>query len=480
MTSPDATVCADLVIGGDLVATSESLAVLDPATGKELGTVSLAGAAECEAAVAAAHMSLDRWARTSPRQRAEILRRAFELMTAHGEQLARLVTLENGKVLADSRAEVAYAAEFFRWFSEETVRITGDFRLAPEGDKRIVVTHQPVGVSLLITPWNFPAAMATRKLAPALAAGCSVVLKPASETPLTALAIAEILQRAGVPAGVVNVVVAAPTAVRVREMLHDPRVRNLSFTGSTEVGVALMHEAADRVVRTSMELGGNAPFLVLEDADVEEAVAGAMVAKLRNGGAACTAANRFYVHAAVAEEFTRRLGDAMGALRVGPGIEPRSDIGSLVSVTERDKVAAVVDQAMDEGARALVGGRSTAGPGAFYPPTLLAGVEPDAGVLDVELFGPVAPVVTFEREDDAVRMANDTPYGLIAYVYSRDVARGFAVADRLEAGMIALNRGALSDPAAPFGGMKESGIGREGGFAGIHEFLETKYVAAGL
>jgi succinate-semialdehyde dehydrogenase/glutarate-semialdehyde dehydrogenase len=399
-------------------------------------------------------------------------------MTAHGEQLARLITLENGKVLADSRAEVAYAAEFFRWFSEEAVRVTGDFRTAPAGDKRIVVTHQPVGVSLLVTPWNFPAAMATRKLAPALAAGCSVVLKPASDTPLTALAIAEILQRAGVPDGVVNVVVAAPTAVRVSEMLHDPRVRNLSFTGSTEVGVALLHEAADRVVRTSMELGGNAPFLVLEGADVDDAVAGAMVAKLRNGGAACTAANRFYVHASVAHAFTQRLGQAMGALRVGPGIDPGSDVGSLVSVPERDKVAGVVQRAMDEGARALVGGRTTPGPGAFYPPTLLAGVAPDADVLGVELFGPVAPVVTFEDEDDAVRMANNTPYGLIAYVYAGDVGRGFAVADRLDAGMVALNRGAVSDPAAPFGGMKESGIGREGGFDGIHEFLEAKYVAA--
>ena len=480
MTSPDDSIRGALFIGGGQITTSETLAVLDPATGKELGSVSIAGAVECEAAVTAADESLEAWAGTSPRDRAEVLRRAYELMTAHADQLARLITLENGKVLADARAEVAYAAEFFRWFSEEAVRVTGDFRTAPAGDKRIVVTHQPVGVSLLVTPWNFPAAMATRKLAPALAAGCSVVLKPASETPLTALAIGEVLHRAGVPDGVVNVVVAAPTAVRVREMLHDRRVRNLSFTGSTEVGVALLHEAADQVVRTSMELGGNAPFVVLEGADVDDAVAGAMVAKLRNGGAACTAANRFYVHASVVDAFTRRLGEAMGALRVGPGIEPRSDIGSLVSVPEREKVAGAVDRAIDEGARALVGGGCAPGPGAFYPPTLLAGVEPDAGVLGVELFGPVAPVVTFEDEDDAVRMANDTPYGLIAYVYGGDVGRGFAVADRLEAGMVALNRGALSDPAAPFGGMKESGIGREGGFAGIHEFLETKYVAASL
>jgi len=480
MTTVDTAPRGDLFVGGCRVDTSNRLPVVDPATGKELASVSVAGAAECEAAVAAADASLEGWARSSPRDRAEVLRRAFEIMTAHGEQIARIITLENGKVLADSRAEVAYAAEFFRWFSEEAVRVSGDFRMAPAGDKRIVVTHQPVGVSLLVTPWNFPAAMATRKLAPALAAGCSVVLKPASETPLTALAIAEVLERAGVPAGVVNVVVAAPTPVRVREMLHDPRVRNLSFTGSTEVGVALLHEAADRVVRTSMELGGNAPFLVLEDADLDAAVAGAMVAKLRNGGAACTSANRFYVHAALADEFASRLGQAMDALRVGPGIEARSDIGSLVSVTERDKVAQIADAAVSAGARAVVGGRSIGGAGAFYPPTLLTGVEPDAEILDIEIFGPVAPVVTFESEDDAIRMANATPYGLIAYVYSADVQRAFSVADQLEAGMIAVNRGALSDPAAPFGGMKESGLGREGGFAGIHEFLETKYVATSL
>jgi succinate-semialdehyde dehydrogenase/glutarate-semialdehyde dehydrogenase len=480
MTTIDAVPRGALFIGGDRIETDNRLPVLDPATGKEIASVSVAGAPECEAAITAAADSLADWAGTSPRDRAETLRRAFDILTAHGEQIARLITLENGKVLADSRAEVAYAAEFFRWFSEEAARVSGDFRLAPAGDKRIVVTHQPVGVSLLITPWNFPAAMATRKLAPALAAGCSIVLKPASETPLTALAIAEVLERAGVPAGVVNVVVAAPTPVRVREMLHDPRVRNLSFTGSTEVGVALLHEAADRVVRTSMELGGNAPFVVLEDADVDAAVAGAMVAKLRNGGAACTAANRFYVHAAVADEFASRLGEAMGRLRVGPGIDPRSEIGSLVSVVERDKVESIVAAAVSAGARPVVGGSSIAGAGAFYPPTLLTGVAPDADILDTEIFGPVAPIVTFESDDDAIRMANATPYGLIGYVYSGNVQRAFSVADRLDAGMIAINRGALSDPAAPFGGMKESGIGREGGFAGIHEFLETKYVAASL
>ncbi|WP_098956231.1 NAD-dependent succinate-semialdehyde dehydrogenase [Pseudonocardia sp. N23] len=480
MTTVDTAPRGELFVGGNRVDTADRLPVVDPATGKEFASVSVAGAAECGAAVDAAAESLPGWARTSPRDRAEVLRRAFEIMTAHGEQLARIITLENGKVLADSRAEVAYAAEFFRWFSEEAVRVPGDFRTAPAGDKRIVVTHQPVGVSLLVTPWNFPAAMATRKLAPALAAGCSVVLKPASETPLTALAIAEVLELAGVPAGVVNVVVAAPTPVRVREMLHDPRVRNLSFTGSTEVGVKLLHESADQVVRTSMELGGNAPFLVLEDADVEAAVAGALIAKLRNGGAACTAANRFYVHAAVAREFTAQLSHAMQRLRVGPGIDAASDIGSLVSVVERAKVEQIVDAATSAGARAVVGGTSVAGAGAFYPPTILTGVDPDADILGVEIFGPVAPVVTFESEDDAVRMANATPYGLISYVYSRDVQRAFAVADRLDAGMVALNRGALSDPAAPFGGMKESGIGREGGFAGIHEFLETKYIAAGL
>ncbi len=467
----------DLFIGGAWVPGADRISVLDPATGDAITDVALAGDAECAAAVSAAAAAAAEWSATAPRLRAEILRRAFELMTAEIEPLAELITRENGKVLADARAEATYAAEFFRWFSEEAVRITGDYRLAPAGDKRIVVTHGPIGVSLLVTPWNFPAAMATRKIAPALAAGCTVVLKPATETPLTALAIASICERAGVPAGVVNVVVASPAGPRVRAMLHDPRVRNLSFTGSTEVGSLLLHEAADRVLRTSMELGGNAPFLVLEGADVEDAVAGAMVAKLRNGGAACTAANRFYVHASLTEQFTSALAAAMSSLRLGPGLASDSQLGALVSRDERDKVAAVVDKAIGDGARPRTGGTVPAGPGAFYPATVLDNVEPCAAVLDVEIFGPVAPVVTVSDDEEAIALANASDYGLISYVYAADAGRGLAVAERLEAGMVAVNRGSLSDPAAPFGGVKQSGLGREGGFDGIHEFLETKYIA---
>ncbi|MEU8205740.1 NAD-dependent succinate-semialdehyde dehydrogenase [Streptosporangium sp. NPDC049046] len=471
---------SELFIGGEWVPGTDTLPVLDPALGEPITEVAVAGERECAQAVDAAAAALAPWAARAPRERAEILRRAYELMTAEVDDIARLIVRENGKVLADAKAEVVYAAEFFRWFAEEAVRVTGDYRLAPGGDKRIIVTHQPIGVSLLITPWNFPAAMATRKIGPALAAGCSVVLKPATETPLTALAVADVLARAGVPDGVVNVVVAAPTAQRVREMLHDPRVVNLSFTGSTEVGRVLLHEAADQVVRTSMELGGNAPFLVLADADVQAAVEGAMIAKLRNGGAACTAANRFYVHRAVAEEFTAAFAHAMAGLKVGSGLDPANHIGSLVSTTERGKVAELVDQAVGAGARPVTGGAVLDGPGAFYPPTVLAGIEPDAAILDVEIFGPVAPIVVFDSDEEAVTRANATPYGLISYVYTGDLRRGLRVAEQLDAGMVALNRGVLSDPAAPFGGVKQSGLGREGGFDGIHEFLETKYIAADI
>ncbi|WP_307833447.1 NAD-dependent succinate-semialdehyde dehydrogenase [Pimelobacter simplex] len=454
--------------------------VIDPAAGEPFAEVHMAGADECTAAVDAAAGAADAWAATSPRFRADILRRAYEAMTDQHEPLARLITRENGKALPDARAEVTYAAEFFRWFAEEAVRIQGEFRTAPAGDKRIIVTQHPVGPSLLVTPWNFPAAMATRKWAPALAAGCTTILKPASETPLTALAIAEILVAAGLPPGVVNVVPASPAGPRVSGMLHDTRIKNLSFTGSTEVGVALLHEAADQVVRTSMELGGNAPFVVLEDADIDDAVQGALVAKLRNGGAACTAANRFYVHAAVAMEFTEKLTFAMNGLRLGPGLHDGVDIGALVSVAERDKVAALVDKASSSGARITTGGKIPDGAGAFYPPTVLADLDPTNDLLANEIFGPVAPIVTFESVDDAVRLANDTPYGLISYVYGQAFQDAFAVADRIESGMVAINRGTVSDPAAPFGGMKESGIGREGGFAGIHEFLESKYIAASI
>lgn len=470
-----------LVIGAERPLSPGRLPVRDPSTGEVFAEIAVAGGAECSLAIDAAESSAADWAATPARERAEVLRRTFELMMEFREPLARLITRENGKALSDARAEVAYAAEFFRWFSEEAVRVSGDFRHAPSGDKRIIVTHQPVGISLLVTPWNFPAAMATRKWAPAIAAGCTTILKPASETPLTAIAIAELMLSAGLPAGVVNVVPAAPTATRVREMLHDPRVRNLSFTGSTEVGALLLRESADQVVRTSMELGGNAPFVVLADADISLAVEGSLIAKLRNGGAACTAANRFYVHSSIADAFTNELASRMSNLSVGPGLaNVRHDIGSLVSVAERDKVARLVDQAVAAGATPVLGGSIPEGDGAFYPPTILADVAADAAILDREIFGPVAPVVVFDTDDEAVRLANNTPYGLIAYVYGGEFQRAFGVADRLEAGMVAINRGALSDPAAPFGGMKESGLGREGGFAGIHEFLESKYIAASL
>ncbi|MCW2757904.1 MAG: succinate-semialdehyde dehydrogenase, partial [Nocardioidaceae bacterium] len=404
--------------------------------------------------------------------------RAFELMTERREQLAELIVLENGKALTDACGEVAYAAEFFRWFSEETVRVGGEYRLAPGGDKRIVTVPEPVGVSVLITPWNFPAAMATRKIAPALAAGCTVVLKPAPETPLSALSVADVLERAGVPAGVVNVVLPEPAGQPVAEMLADPRVRCLSFTGSTQVGRLLLHACADTVVRTSMELGGNAPFVVLEDADVAAAVEGAMVAKMRNGGSACTAANRFYVHRSVAEDFTARLTARMAAIRTGVGVAPGVELGALVSDAERDKVLDLVSGALEEGAV-----RTTPSPdlptGAFVAPTVLGSVPADAAILRTEIFGPVAAVVVVDGEDEAVHLANDTEAGLIAYVYAEE-AHGIRVAGRLEAGMVAVNRGVVSDPAAPFGGTKQSGLGREGGFEGIHEFLETKYIAVGV
>jgi succinate-semialdehyde dehydrogenase/glutarate-semialdehyde dehydrogenase len=470
----------DLFIDGTWQPGSGRVEVHDPATGEVIADVATAGEAECDAAVAAAHAALPAWAARPARERAEILRRAFELLTEESDDFAELITRENGKVLADARSEVLYAAEFFRWFSEEAVRVAGDYRAAPGGDKRMVVTHEPVGVSLLITPWNFPAAMATRKIGPALAAGCTVILKPATETPLTALAMAELLQRAGVPNGVVNVILPVPVGRQVDRLLHDPRVRNLSFTGSTEVGRVLLRSCADNIVRASMELGGNAPFLVLEGADVEAAVAGAMVAKMRNGGSACTAANRFYVHRSLAEEFTRLLAAEMGALRLAPGLEEGAQLGALVSAGERDKVAGLVESAVSAGARCVVGGAVPQGTGAFYPATVLTDVAPDADLLATEIFGPVAPVVVVDDEDEAIRLANDTEYGLIAYVFAADQGRGMRAAHRLEAGMVAVNRGVVSDPAAPFGGMKQSGLGREGGFAGIHEFLETKYIAADL
>lgn len=452
----------------------ETFPVLNPADGSELARFAVATQEDCIAAIDAAERALSPWAATPARERSEILRSAFEILREDREKLAEIISLENGKAHADALGEANYAIEFFRWFAEEAVRIPGEFRLSPSGDKRILVTRQPIGVSLLITPWNFPAAMATRKLAPALAAGCTTILKPARETPLTAAFVVDALSRAGVPDGVVNLVTPVPTGPLVSGMLHHPSVRKLSFTGSTEVGRILLREAADSIVSCSMELGGNAPFIVLPDADLDAAVAGAVVAKMRNGGSACTAANRFYVHRSVYEEFEQRLSAELQEFSVGPGTDPANTLGALVSTHERDKVAALVDRAVDEGGRLTLGGSALA-PGAFYPPTILKDVTHGSEITRTEIFGPVCTLVGFDSVDEAVAMANDTEYGLISYVFGPE-EEAFRVGLRLDAGMVAVNQGVLSDPAAPFGGMKQSGLGREGSSEGILEFLEEKYV----
>jgi len=470
----------DLFIGGVWRGSDDGsrFDVSDPATGDVLTSVANGTVADGMAAVAAAHAAAPAWAATPPRQRGEILRKAFELMLEQAGQIARLMTAENGKALPDARGEVLYAAEFFRWFSEEAVRLNGSISTAPAGTNRILVVHQPVGVSVLVTPWNFPAAMATRKIGPALAAGCPVILKPASETPLTALLMAKLLAEAGVPDGVVNVVPSTRSGKVVGAMLADPRVRKLSFTGSTEVGRVLLKQAAENIVKCSMELGGNAPFVVFADADLDAAIAGAMIAKMRNGGEACTAANRFYVQAPIADEFARRLAEKMGALRMGAGAETGTELGPLVNASTRDKVDALVKGTVAAGATVLIGGEPAAGPGYFYPPTVLTGVPEGAPVLVEEIFGPVAPVVAFDTEEQAIRLANQTEYGLVSYVYTGDLARGLRVAEAIESGMVGINRGIVSDPAAPFGGVKQSGIGREGGHDGLLEFTESKYIAA--
>jgi succinate-semialdehyde dehydrogenase/glutarate-semialdehyde dehydrogenase len=469
----------DLCVGGKVVPASDGgrFDVLDPATGAVLATVADGTVEDALAAVDAAAEAAAGWAATAPRERSEILRRAFELMTERSEEIAHLISLENGKALPDARGETAYAAEFFRWYAEEAVRASGSVMTAPSGSNKIVVLQQPVGICVLVTPWNFPAAMATRKIGPALAAGCTVILKPASDTPLTALLMAKILADAGVPAGVVNVLPARRSGAVVSAMLHDPRVRKLSFTGSTEVGRVLLREAADQVINCSMELGGNAPFVVLDDADLDAAVDGAMIAKMRNAGEACTAANRFYVHADVADEFSRRLAERMGALRVGPGTDDATEVGPLVNDESAAKVDELVQGAVAAGARVVVGGSRPDRKGFYYDPTVLLDVPDGAAILGEEIFGPVAPVVTFTDEADAIRMANDTEYGLVSYVYTRDLARGLRVSEQLDSGMVGLNRGIVSDPAAPFGGTKQSGVGREGGHEGMLDYLESKYVA---
>ena len=468
-----------LFIGGEWLTSAAHLDVINPASLTSLAQVGDASVDDGLAAVSAAHDAFGAWAATTPRQRSEILRRAFEIMTAEVEDCARLIVLENGKAWRDALGEATYAAEFFRWFAEEAVRVEGGFRPAPAGDKTIITTYQPMGVAYMITPWNFPAAMATRKLAPALAAGCTAVLKPAAETPLTALWVAGVLQRAGVPDGVVNVVTTSQAGAVSSAILADDRIATLSFTGSTFVGKMLLEQTAKRVLPSSMELGGNAPFLVLEGADVAAAVEGAMIAKMRNGGAACTAANRFYVHESLVEDFATRFTTALRSVKIGPGIDRNNDLGAMVSVVERDKIVSLLDAARDEGA---VAQEVTQAPesGAFIAPHVVRDVEHGSTLTRNEIFGPIVPIVTITGDDEAIAMANDTEYGLISYVYAGDKGRGISVARRMQSGMVAIDRGLASDPAAPFGGMKESGLGREGGFAGIHEFLETQYLAVDL
>jgi succinate-semialdehyde dehydrogenase/glutarate-semialdehyde dehydrogenase len=470
---------SDLYINGEWVTTPNRHPVYDPSDNSVITEIAVAGEKEIDAALDAAANAFPSFAKMPARARGEILRKAFEIMITEADDLARLVSRENGKVFADAKGEILYAAEFFRWFSEEAVRVNGEFRHSPSGDKRILVTHQPVGVSLLITPWNFPAAMATRKIGPAVAAGCTVIVKPAMETPLTTLAIVDILHRAGLPAGVVNVITPTPAGPAVSRILADSRVKNLSFTGSTQVGKLLLKQAADRVIRTSMELGGNAPFIVLDDADISDAVAGAMLAKLRNGGAACTAANRFYVSRKVAKEFTEKLTEAMGKIKMAPGLSEGAQLGASVSIKERDKISDLVDASVKQGGKVLLGGAKPAGEGAFYPATVMT-VDANNAILQEEIFGPVAVVVTVDSDEEAISLANDTAYGLISYVYSGALDRAIRVAEAMESGMVAINRGVISDPAAPFGGYKESGLGREGGFDGIHEFLEKKFIGVSI
>jgi succinate-semialdehyde dehydrogenase/glutarate-semialdehyde dehydrogenase len=474
-----ANVPTDLWIGGQWRKASDNARfdVIDPATENKIASVASASVDDAKAAIDAAEAAFEGWAARKPRERAEVLRRAYELIVRDAEQFAKLITIENGKALPDSRSEVLYAAEFFRWYAEEAVRNIGEVSRAPSSGARILVHHKPAGIAVLVTPWNFPAAMATRKIGPALAAGCTVVLKPASETPLTMLALMPVLEEAGVPAGVCNVIPSRRSGPVVSAMLHDPRVRVVSFTGSTEVGRKLLHEAADNVVRPAMELGGNAPFIVFEDADIDAAIDGAMIAKMRNMGEACTAANRFYVHEKVHDEFARKLAAKMGALKMGNGLDEGVNLGPLVNAEGRDKVVELVEDAVRKGAKILVGGKKPEGPGFFYPATVLCDVPDDAKMLNEEIFGPVASLQTFTSEDEVIKRANDTIYGLVAYLYTKDLSRGLRVSEKLEFGMIGLNRGLVSDPAAPFGGMKQSGIGREGAHEGLMEFLETQYIS---
>ena len=458
----------------------ETIDVEDPATGEVLCQVADATPEDAQAALGAAHEKQAEWAATAPNERSEILHSAFEALNDQAGELALLMTLEMGKTLAESKGEIAYASEFFRWYAGEALRVEGQYKVAGDGAGRVLTMRQPVGPCVMITPWNFPMAMGTRKIGPAIAAGCTMVVKPAQLTPLSMLALAKVLEEAGLPGGVLNVITASSSGSTMGPLIEDPRARKLSFTGSTEVGQSLIEQSAKRVLKVSMELGGNAPFLVFEDADLDAAVDGAMIAKMRNIGEACTSANRFHVAAPVAGEFASRLAERMGAMKVGRGTEDDSEVGPLIDDDQRGKVAELVDDAVDRGAKAIVGGKGVDGPGYFYEPTVLADVTSDARLLKEEIFGPVAPVIAFDSEDDAIHAANDTEFGLVAYVYTKDLKRAFRVCEALDSGMIGLNQGLVSNAGAPFGGVKQSGVGREGGNEGIDEYLEVKYVAVNM
>jgi succinate-semialdehyde dehydrogenase/glutarate-semialdehyde dehydrogenase len=468
----------DLYINGQWRPGAERFDVYNPADEQVLASVASADIADADAALDAAERAMKEWAVRTPRARSEILRTAWELMTARLEEFAHLITLENGKARADAMGEAGYAAEFFRWFAEEAVRADGLITHAPASGARIIVQHKPAGLAVQVTPWNYPAAMGTRKIAPALAAGCGVIIKPASETPLTMLALMPLLEEAGVPPGLVNVLPSKRSGALVDHMLHDPRVRVVSFTGSTAVGRKLLHTAADQVLKPAMELGGNAPCIIFEDADMDTAIEGTMLAKMRNLGEACTAANRIYVHESVAAEFTRRLTEKMSALKLGDGTDPTVDVGPLVNADTRDKVVAFVADAVAKGATIECGGETPSGKGFFYPPTVLSNVTGTADCVRDEIFGPVAALQVFRDQDEVIARANDTEYGLVAYVFSSDMKRAMQVCERLDYGMVGLNRGLVSDPAAPFGGTKQSGLGREGGHEGMLEFMETQYISA--
>ena len=470
-----------LYIGGEWVDGAKgTLSVEDPATGESLCEVADASTDDAKAALTAAVEAGPDWAVHAPRERGEILRRAFEALVARTDELALLMTLEMGKPLAESKAEIAYGAEFFRWFAEQAVRIDGRYSTNANGQGRVLTMQQPVGACLLITPWNFPLAMGTRKIGPAIAAGCTMVVKPAQQTPLSMLMLVNILEDAGLPAGVVNLVTASSSSETMAPLIADSRLRKLSFTGSTEVGRKLMEQASQNLLRLSMELGGNAPFIVFDDADVDAAVQGAMLAKMRNTGEACTSANRFHIADKVADQFAEKLAQKMGALKVGRGTEEGVQVGPLIDDGQRSKVSELVEDAIGRGAKAVVGGHARDGAGYFYEPTVLTDVPDDANLLHEEIFGPVAPIKGFAEEDEAIAAANDTEYGLVAYVYTSNLKRALRVVERLETGMVGLNQGMVSNAGAPFGGIKQSGFGREGGYEGMEEYLETKYVAINL